>query len=75
MARKSAGRSNGRDSNPKYLGVKSCEAFRRCTIIVDRGAEDSCRQQRGLGRDHTLFALMMKGSFRAQKQTASVYSE
>jgi len=51
---------NGRDSNPKYLGVKiyggqSIEAGN--IIIRQRGTEFHRGANVGMGRDHTLFAL------------------
>jgi large subunit ribosomal protein L27 len=51
---------NGRDSNPKYLGVKvyggqTVEAGN--IIIRQRGTEFHAGLGVGMGRDHTLFAL------------------
>jgi large subunit ribosomal protein L27 len=51
---------NGRDSNPKYLGVKvyggqSVEAGN--IIIRQRGTEFHAGMGVGMGRDHTLYAL------------------
>ncbi|MBI2397540.1 MAG: 50S ribosomal protein L27 [Xanthomonadales bacterium] len=51
---------NGRDSNPKYLGVKlfGGQAVSAGNIIVrQRGTEYHPGVNVGLGRDHTLFAL------------------
>jgi large subunit ribosomal protein L27 len=51
---------NGRDSNPKYLGVKlyGGQAVEAGNIIVrQRGTEYHPGKNVGLGRDHTLFAL------------------
>jgi large subunit ribosomal protein L27 len=51
---------NGRDSNPKYLGVKlfGGQAVEAGNIIVrQRGTEYHPGTNVGLGRDHTLFAL------------------
>ncbi len=63
MAHKKAGGStrNGRDSNPKYLGVKvyggqSVEAGN--IIVRQRGTRFHPGAGVGLGRDHTLFALV-----------------
>ena len=63
MAHKKAGGStrNGRDSNPKYLGVKvyggqTVEAGN--IIIRQRGTRFHPGTGVGLGRDHTLFALV-----------------
>ncbi len=52
---------NGRDSNPKYLGVKiyggqSVEAGN--IIVRQRGTRFHAGTGVGLGRDHTLFALV-----------------
>ena len=63
MAHKKAGGStrNGRDSNPKYLGVKiyGGQAIEAGNIIVrQRGTQYHPGAGVGLGRDHTLFALV-----------------
>jgi len=62
MAHKKAGGStrNGRDSNPKYLGVKRYggEAVAAGNILVrQRGTRFHAGANVGVGRDHTLFAL------------------
>jgi len=62
MAHKKAGGStrNGRDSNPKYLGIKRYggEAVVAGNIIVrQRGTRYRAGENVGVGRDHTLFAL------------------
>ncbi|WP_376691607.1 50S ribosomal protein L27 [Wenzhouxiangella sp. EGI_FJ10409] len=62
MAHKKAGGStrNGRDSNPKYLGVKRYggEAVLAGNILVrQRGTRFHAGNNVGVGRDHTLFAL------------------
>jgi large subunit ribosomal protein L27 len=52
---------NGRDSNPKYLGVKifGGQAVEAGNIIVrQRGTEFHPGAGVGMGRDHTLFALV-----------------
>ena len=52
---------NGRDSNPKYLGVKlyDLEAVIPGNIIVrQRGTKFHPGNNVGMGRDHTLFALV-----------------
>ncbi|WP_147651462.1 50S ribosomal protein L27 [Vulcaniibacterium gelatinicum] len=52
---------NGRDSNPKYLGVKlyGGQAVQAGNIIVrQRGTQFHAGPGVGLGRDHTLFALV-----------------
>ncbi|MBF7683378.1 50S ribosomal protein L27 [Acinetobacter sp. B5B] len=61
MAHKKAGGStrNGRDSNPKMLGVKAYggQTITAGTIIVrQRGTEFHAGTNVGMGRDHTLFA-------------------
>lgn len=51
---------NGRDSNPKYLGVKKYagEKVLAGNIIVrQRGTKIKPGTNVGCGRDHTLFAL------------------
>lgn len=52
---------NGRDSNPKYLGVKKFggEVVRAGNILVrQRGTKFQAGKGVGMGRDHTLFALV-----------------
>lgn len=63
MAHKKAGGStrNGRDSNPKYLGVKmsggqACNAGN--IIIRQRGTKYRPGTGVGLGRDHTIYAIV-----------------
>ena len=63
MAHKKAGGStrNGRDSNPKYLGVKRYggQVINAGTIIVrQRGTKFHPGRNVGIGKDHTLFALI-----------------
>jgi large subunit ribosomal protein L27 len=63
MAHKKGGGSsrNGRDSKPKMLGVKKFggEVVGAGTIIVrQRGSKIAPGLGVGLGRDHTLFALV-----------------
>jgi len=82
MAHKKAGGStrNGRDSNPKYLGVKvyGGESVEAGNIIVrQRGTQFHPGTNVGVGKDHTLFALVdghvsfgTKGAL--NKQTVSV---
>jgi len=62
MATKKAGGStrNGRDSKPKYLGVKRSDGqlVQAGEIIVrQRGTKFHAGSGVGLGRDHTLYAL------------------
>ena len=50
---------NGRDSNPKYLGVKifGGQAIEAGNIIVrQRGTQFHPGENVGMGKDHTLFA-------------------
>jgi large subunit ribosomal protein L27 len=82
MAHKKAGGSsrNGRDSNSKRLGVKAYggELINAGSIIVrQRGTQVHPGVNVGIGKDHTLFALVpgtvqfaTKGS--AKKRTVSI---
>lgn len=63
MAHKKAGGStrNGRDSNPKYLGVKIYggeQVIPGNIIIRQRGTDCHPGKGVGMGRDHTLYALI-----------------
>ena len=63
MAHKKAGGStrNGRDSNPKYLGVKKFggqHVIPGNIIIRQRGTSCHAGLGVGIGKDHTLFALV-----------------
>ena len=63
MAHKKAGGStrNGRDSKPKYLGVKRFggQLVNAGSILIrQRGTKVHPGQGVGCGRDHTLFALI-----------------
>ena len=52
---------NGRDSNPKYLGVKLYDlevAIPGNIIVRQRGTKFHPGQNVGIGKDHTLFALV-----------------
>lgn len=62
MAHKKAGGStrNGRDSNPKYLGIKRYggQVVKAGTIIVrQRGTKFHPGTNVSCGKDHTLFAI------------------
>ena len=82
MAQKKGGGStrNGRDSQPKMLGVKvfGGQTISAGAIIVrQRGTKFHAGENVGMGRDHTLFALVdgsvkfeTKGSL--NRQTVSV---
>jgi large subunit ribosomal protein L27 len=58
--KKSAGTSkNGRDSNPKYLGVKVTHGDRAkvgSILVRQRGTDVLPGQNVSMGKDHTLFA-------------------
>ena len=63
MAHKKAGGStrNGRDSNPKYLGVKAFggeHVIPGNIIIRQRGTNCHPGKGVGIGRDHTIYALI-----------------
>ena len=63
MASKKAGGStkNGRDSNPKYRGVKAFggqEVPAGSIIVRQKGTVFHAGKNVGVGRDHTLFALI-----------------
>lgn len=63
MAHKKAGGStrNGRDSNPKYLGVKKFggQAVIPGNIIIrQRGTKFHAGVGTGIGKDHTIYALV-----------------
>ncbi|GBE62324.1 ribosomal protein L27 [Babesia ovata] len=51
---------NGRDSNPKFLGIKKCHnsfAFVGNIIVRQRGAKFKCGIGTKMGRDHTIYAV------------------
>lgn len=63
MAHKKSGGSsrNGRDSNPKYLGVKKYggeHVVPGNIIIRQRGTKVNPGEGVGLGKDHTIFAIV-----------------
>lgn len=75
MAHTKAGGStkNGRDSNPKFLGVKLAagqEARPGMVIIRQRGTKVMAGKNVKVGRDHTLYS-MVSGivSFRDKRKT------
>lgn len=59
--KKSAGASkNGRDSNPKYLGIKVTPGARASAgsiLLRQRGTTVLPGKNVSMGRDHTLFAV------------------
>ena len=73
---------NGRDSNPKYLGVKRAdgEVVKAGNILVrQRGTKIKPGRNIGIGKDHTLFALC-QGTVRFERvgkdrKKVSVYEE
>ena len=83
MARKrgGSGAKNGRDSNPKYLGVKAADGtiVKAGTIIVrQRGTKIHPGMNVGCGGDNTLFSMANgKVSFhqRRGRKLASVISD
>lgn len=53
--------SNGRDSNPKYLGVKKFggeKVLAGNIILRQRGTKFKPGKNVGLGRDYTIFSLV-----------------
>jgi large subunit ribosomal protein L27 len=71
MAQKKGGGStrNGRDSQPKMLGVKAFggQTVNAGSIIVrQRGTRFHAGPGVGMGRDHTLFAQLKPGAQPAQ---------
>lgn len=63
MATKKGGGTvkNGRDSNPKYLGIKVTPGARATAgsiLVRQRGTDVLPGQNVGMGKDHTLFALV-----------------
>lgn len=73
---------NGRDSQPKMLGVKRYdgEQVRAGTILVrQRGTRLAPGRNVGVGRDHTLFAridgTVRFGFARKDKKEVSVYAQ
>ena len=59
--KKAAGTTkNGRDSNPRYLGIKLYEgetAKVGSVLVRQKGRSIMAGQNVGVGKDHTLFAL------------------
>ena len=59
--KKSAGTTkNGRDSNPKYLGIKITPGDFATTgsiLVRQRGSDVLPGKNVGMGKDHTLFAI------------------
>ncbi|MDO8575482.1 MAG: 50S ribosomal protein L27 [bacterium] len=63
---------NGRDSNPKYLGIKvnhGDEVKVGQIIVRQRGTRVLPGKNVGMGKDHTLFALKVgKASFGTKRK-------
>ena len=73
---------NGRDSNPKYLGVKKYdgEVVKAGNIVMrQRGTQFYPGENMGMGKDHTLFALIdgfvKFERFGKYRKKISIYSE
>lgn len=52
---------NGRDSNPKYLGLKRADGqfvLAGNILVRQRGTKIKAGENVGVGRDHTLFSLV-----------------
>ena len=87
MAHKKAGGStrNGRDSNPKYLGIKRYggQYVNAGEIIVrQRGTQFHPGLHVGIGKDHTLYAKIagrvvfgVKGPMRKRQVTIEAVSD
>ncbi len=60
--KKSAGTTkNGRDSNPKYLGIKlspGSQAHSGAVIVRQRGTDILPGKNVGIGKDHTIYSLI-----------------
>lgn len=73
--------TNGRDSNPKYLGIKRGDGqlVNAGTIIVrQRGTKFHAGENVGCGRDYTLFALetgTVKFQTKANRKYVAVVQE
>ena len=73
---------NGRDSNPKYLGVKKYdgEVVKAGNIVIrQRGTKIHPGTNMGLGKDYTLFALIdgfvKFEDFGRNKKRVAIYPE
>ncbi|MCM5570747.1 50S ribosomal protein L27 [Burkholderiaceae bacterium FT117] len=83
MAQKKGGGStrNGRDSQPKMLGVKAYggQTVSAGSIIVrQRGTKFHAGENVGRGKDHTLFALIdgqVRFAVKGEKQRSTVSIE
>src|SRR5260370_19139180 len=73
---------NGRDSNPKMLGVKRYDGqlvTAGSIIVRQRGTKIRPGDNVGVGRDHTLFALIdgyvKFGHYSREQRHVNVYTE
>ena len=73
---------NGRDSNPKMLGVKRYDGqlvTAGSIIVRQRGTKIRPGDNVGVGRDHTLFALIdgyvKFGHYSRERRHVNVYTE
>ena len=72
---------NGRDSNPKYLGIKRADgqAVLAVNILVrQRGTHFHPGTNVGIGKDDTLFATVdgvVRFEIKRKRRTVSVYPE
>ena len=78
MAHKKSGGSsrNGRDSNPKYLGVKKYggeHVIPGNIIVRQRGTQKWPGKGVGMGKDHPLFALVEGNIEFAKKSGGRMY--
>lgn len=81
FAKASGAGRNGRDSNPKYLGVKKFDGEKVVAgniIVRQRGTKFWPGQNVGMGRDFTLFALkngIVKFSTKGNRKYVTVVEE
>jgi large subunit ribosomal protein L27 len=81
-SKKSGGTArNGRDSNPKYLGVKKSDGQKVIPgniIVRQRGTKFHPGNNVGMGKDHTIFAKIegyVKFEVKNNRKLVSVYPE
>lgn len=68
---------NGRDSNPKYLGVKRADGqfvLAGNILVRQRGTKIKAGENVGVGRDHTLFSLVNGVVHFQKKQNDRVFA-
>jgi large subunit ribosomal protein L27 len=72
---------NGRDSNPKMLGVKKFDGqlvLSGNVLVRQRGTRINAGRNVGIGRDHTLFALkegVVKFGYRRNRRWVDIIVE